>query len=64
MIAVKDDNRCEVIVSTKEIKKIANRAETRRPRRNLAIAIYQELHLGSYSNPVKFQSCLLFHSFY
>ena len=29
MIAVKDDNRCEVIVFTKEMKKIANRTETR-----------------------------------
>ena len=48
------------VVSTKEINKpkIANRAETRRPRRNLAIAACQGLHLGSYSNPVNSQSCL------
>ncbi|XP_043518957.1 uncharacterized protein LOC122533379 isoform X2 [Frieseomelitta varia] len=53
LLAVKDDSRHEAVVSSKEIKKlkIANRAETRRPRRNLAIAACQGLHLGSYSNP-------------
>ena len=58
--AAKDDSRHEALISNKEIKKlkIANRAETRRPRRNLAIAVCQGLHLESYSNPVNFQSYL------